>query len=78
MDSSVLVKRHPVLTFCVVTFAISWGGIVVAVGFGGTPRDPAQLAKMIPVMVVAMLSGPVLASIFLTGIASGRRVIAIL
>ena len=66
------ITQHPVLTFYVVTFAISWGGILMAVELGGTPRDPAQLAKMIPVMVVAMLSGPAVASTLSTGIADGR------
>jgi len=66
------ITQHPVLTFYLVTFAISWGGILMAVELGGTPRDPAQLAKMIPVMVVAMLSGPAVASTLSTGIADGR------
>jgi hypothetical protein len=52
------IKHHLVLTFYVLTFAISWCGIVIAIGLGGVPRDPAQLAKTIPVMVVAMLAGP--------------------
>jgi membrane protease YdiL (CAAX protease family) len=66
------IKQHPVLSFYVLTFAISWGGMIIAVGLGGMPRDPAQLATMIPVMVVAMLAGPAVASILLTGIAGGR------
>ncbi|HXY52705.1 MAG TPA: CPBP family intramembrane glutamic endopeptidase [Terriglobales bacterium] len=72
MYSSIFLKQHPVLTFYVVTFAVSWGGILIAVRLGGMPRDPVQLAQMIPVMVVAMLAGPAVASILLTGIASGR------
>ena len=35
------------------------------------PREPSQLAKMIPFMVAAMLAGPALASVLLTGITSG-------
>jgi hypothetical protein len=38
------------------------GSILIAVGLGGMPRDPAQLAKMIPIMVLAMLAGPVTCS----------------
>lgn len=66
------IKQHSVLSFYVLTFAISWGGIVIAVGLGGMPRDPAQLAKMIPVMIAAMLTGPAVSSILVTGIAGGR------
>ena len=65
-------QRHPVLSFYVLTFAISWGGILVVVGLGGVPSNPAQLTKMIPVMVLAMLVGPTLSSILLTGMVSGR------
>jgi membrane protease YdiL (CAAX protease family) len=36
------------------------------------PGDSAQLAKMIPAMVMAMLAGPAVASILLTGITGGR------
>jgi CAAX protease family protein len=70
MDSFV---KHPVLTFYTMTFAISWGGILIVVAMGGMPRDPAQLAKMIPIMVMAMLAGPGVASIAVTGIAGGRQ-----
>jgi len=73
MYSSGFIKQHPVLTFYVVTFAISWGGILLAVALGGMPRDPARLARMIPVMVAAMLAGPGVASISVTGIAGGRE-----
>src|SRR5215469_3260268 len=57
MNSPGFIKQHPVLTYYVLTFAISWGALLVAVGSGGWPRSPKQLAKMIPVMIVAML-GP--------------------
>jgi membrane protease YdiL (CAAX protease family) len=66
------IERHPVLSFYVLTFAVSWGGILAVVGLGGLPSNPAQLARMIPVMVLAMLVGPTLSSILLTGMASGR------
>lgn len=71
--SSGFIRQHSVLTFYVVTFAISWGGILIAVWLGGVPRDPAQHAKMIPIMVVAMLAGPGIASILVTGIAYGSE-----
>jgi membrane protease YdiL (CAAX protease family) len=72
MYSSGGIRRHPVLTFYVLTFAISWGGILVVVGHGGVPGNPAQLAKMIPVLIVAMLAGPATASILVTGVVYGR------
>jgi len=32
---SAFIKRHPVLTFYVLAFAISWGGILIVVGGPG-------------------------------------------
>jgi len=72
MYTSGFIKKHPVLAFYLVTFAISWGGILIVVGPGGFPSNPAQVQKMIPVMVVAMLGGPTLATIFLTGLVDGK------
>jgi CAAX protease family protein len=72
MDSSGFIKQHPVLAFYVLTFAISWGGILIVVSHGGVPGNPAQLQKMIPIMIVAMLAGPTVASILWTGVMCGR------
>ena len=62
----------PVLTYYILTFTISWGALLVAVGFGGLPRNPEQLTNMIPVLIVAMLGGPSVASAVLTGVAGGK------
>lgn len=67
------IQRHPVVTYYGVTFAISWGGIGFALGIDGVPRDPTQLAKTIPIMVVAMLAGPGIACISVTGMSDGRQ-----
>jgi membrane protease YdiL (CAAX protease family) len=72
MYPSGFIKQHPVLAFYVLTFAISWGGILMVVSHGGVPGNPAQLQKMIPVMIMAMLAGPTVASILLTGVVCGR------
>jgi membrane protease YdiL (CAAX protease family) len=72
MNGSSFIKQHPVLAYYVLTFAISWGGILMVVSRGGVPGNPAQLQKMIPIMIVAMLAGPTVACILLTGMVCGR------
>jgi len=72
MYISGFIKQRPVLAFYVLTFAISWAGILVAVGPGGFPLNPAQIGKMLPLLIVAMLAGPSAACILLTGVVSGR------
>jgi hypothetical protein len=47
MNGPDFIKQHPVLSYYVLTFTISWGALLVAVGFGGLPRNPEQLTKMI-------------------------------
>ena len=66
------VKRHALLMFFAIAFAISFAGILLVIGPGGVqggvpPTDPRFL-----LMMVAWLAGPSVASIFMTGLCSGR------
>ena len=72
MNSLGFVKQHPVVTYYVLTFSISWGALLITFGSVGLPRTPEQLTKMIPALIVAMLGGPSLASILLTGVVDGK------
>jgi membrane protease YdiL (CAAX protease family) len=63
------IKRQPLPTYFVLTFVISWGAILIIVGPSGIPISTAQVA----VLGMAMLLGPSLASILLTGLAFGRK-----
>jgi len=38
MDHPGFIKQHPILTFYFLTYAISWGGIVITLGYGGIPQ----------------------------------------
>jgi membrane protease YdiL (CAAX protease family) len=62
------IKRQPLPTYFVLTFAISWGAILILVGPGGIPVSTEQVAML----GLAMLLGPSVAGILLTGLASGR------
>ncbi len=63
------IKAHPLLIYFALTFVISWGVILISVGFDGIPVTTDQIM----VLVIAMLLGPSLAGIFLTGIVFGRE-----
>ena len=69
-----LIVRHPVPSYYVLTFIISWGSFLIAVGLGpgGFAATPEQLQAMVPYLVPAMLLGPGLVSILLTGLVDGR------
>ena len=66
------VKRYPLLSYFALTFAISWGAVLMVVGpsgFLGTKEIPAVLE---PFLYVTMVLGPSVAGILLTGLLYGR------
>jgi membrane protease YdiL (CAAX protease family) len=67
------VKRHPLPTYFALTFAISWGGVLLVIGGpGGIPGTREQIETLLPFAVLAMLAGPSVAGTLLTGLIHGR------
>ena len=68
------INRHPLMSYFALAFAITWGGIliVVGVGPGGTSGTTWQSDPLLPFMGLAMLAGPSVAGILLTGLVHGR------
>jgi len=65
------ILRHAVLTYYALVFAISWGGMLIAVGpagFLGTTYDARVLAQFV---YVAALAGPAVAGIVMTYLVDG-------
>jgi len=64
-------KRHQLLLFFAMAFAISYAGILLVLRFGGdepvTPTDSRFL-----LMMLAWLAGPSVASLVMTGVVSGK------
>jgi len=69
-----LIKSHPLLSYVALTFAITWGTIliVVGVGPGGILATKEQYETLMPFLYPAMLAGPSVAGIVLTGLLYGR------
>lgn len=66
-------RRHPLLAYLAVVFAISWGGGLLAIGGSGgmagtTPGSDPRFVYAL----VAMLAGPSVAGILLTVLVHGR------
>jgi len=71
MGISGFIKRYPV--YFALVFIISWVGILLVIGGpGGIPGTTEQTEMLLPFVFLAMLAGPSLASILLTGIIDGR------
>ena len=63
------IKTHSLLIYFTLAFVISWGVILISVGLDGIPVTTDQIM----VLVIAMLLGPSVAGILLTGLTSGKE-----
>jgi membrane protease YdiL (CAAX protease family) len=67
------VARHPVAAYFALTFAISWGGVLLAIGgFGGMSEPTPTSDPRFIYAFLAMLAGPSVAGVLLTGVVHGR------
>src|SRR5688572_9206340 len=66
------IKKHPVLSYYALVFAISWGGILLVVGPDGFPATKDQSDRLFPFVLVALFAGPSVAGVLLTGLVYGR------
>jgi membrane protease YdiL (CAAX protease family) len=71
-DVKGFIKGRPVLIYYVLTFAVSWGGILAVVGPGGIPGTPEDFERLLLAVILAMFAGPSLAGLLLTGLVHGR------
>jgi membrane protease YdiL (CAAX protease family) len=69
------IRKHPVLSFYAMVFAISWGGILLVVGLGpgGIPATKGQVGAMMPFMLLTLFAGPSVAGLLMTGLVYGRE-----
>ena len=66
------IKRHPVLTYFVLTFIFTWGCMAMAVYPDGFPITEEKFESAGALIYVAMLVGPSGAGILLTSLLDGR------
>ncbi len=67
------VAKHPALVYFALTFAISWGGALLAIGGSGGMRGttPTSDPRFVYALI-AMLVGPSVTGILLTALVYGR------
>ena len=68
-----VIERHPVSTYVALTFAISWGGVLIVVGPGGFPGTREQFERLLPLAALAMVVGPSVSAIAMTALIDGTR-----
>ena len=70
--TNISIKRHLVLTFYALVFAISWGGILILIGSGRIPGTAEEVERLFPFALLVQFAGPSIAGILMTGLVSGR------
>jgi len=66
------IRAHSLASYFVLTFAISWGLLLMVVGPSGMPVRPERYEALLPLAVLAMLPGPPIAGLVLTALLDGR------
>ena len=64
------VPRRPILTYFALAFGISWAGGLFVLGPSRIPTTVELLMTIGPIMYVAMLAGPSVAGLLMTGLVS--------
>src|SRR5215207_4395196 len=67
-------KSHPLLSYFALTFAITWGLFVLAVGGpGGIPATKEEFTTLPLLAILAVLVGPSVSGLAMTGLLYGRE-----
>jgi len=69
---SAFTRQHPLFTYLALTFATSWGGILLVLSRGEFAVNGEQSQRLFSLMYLAMLAGPSIAGILMVLIVSGR------
>jgi uncharacterized protein len=72
MGVGILVRKRPVMAYLLLTFAISWGGVLVLGWPHGMPAKQGDFAAAWPVVFLPYLMGPLVSALVLTGVVHGR------
>ena len=68
-----LAKRHPVVTYYGLMFAISWGFGLIVLGPDGFVGSKLISGAQLPLVYVAALAGPSIAGLLSVGLRRGRQ-----
>src|SRR5512135_690797 len=68
------IKNHPVLSYYVLVFVISWGGMLLfLVRPYGIPATPEEANRLILTALLILFAGPSLSGLLMTGLVRGRE-----
>src|SRR6476469_4522031 len=65
------IRRYPAACYFTLAFGISWGGILAVIRGGPIPAPPDDAHRLFSLVYLAMLAGPSVAGIAMTGLVGG-------
>jgi membrane protease YdiL (CAAX protease family) len=65
------IKKYPVSAYFLLTFLVSWGGVIAVIGTKNIPATPEETTRLFPWALVAMLVGPSLTGLLLNSFGRG-------
>lgn len=69
----IFLKEHPVLSYYLLVFAISWGGILILIGGPGSiPGTKEQAEKLFIPALLIMFAGPFISGILMNFLVDGK------
>jgi membrane protease YdiL (CAAX protease family) len=68
-----LIRHHPVARYFALAFGITWSSILLIVMPTGIPEHSADIARLPPLVFLAMIAGTSISTIVLTGIVDGQE-----
>lgn len=71
MKINTFIQEHPLFAYVALTFAISWGGILLVIRRGEFAVNGEQSELLFSLMYLAMLAGPSIAGLVLTWAVAG-------
>ena len=66
------IRRHSVPVYYALTFTISWGGVLFAVGPANIPSTEEHFRSVLPLAIGMLLAGPSFSGLLMTGLVHGR------
>ncbi len=65
-------RRHPALAYFILTFLISWGGVLALGSPYGMPTTPGQFDKVWVIVFLPYFFGPLASGLMMTALVDGR------
>ena len=72
MRRLMVIIKKPIISYFILTFIISWSGIIIVSFFTGMPAPSKTFESIAPIAMLPLVIGPTIASLLLSGINYGK------